>query len=103
MVNLLAGSKEGEKVKKDLMNKIGGKNGFRITAEVGSHKPGEMNKKETGIAFIEDTPGVKIRIIFIVIEIACDLRQISRRLQGSPEEAFNWEILQVPNCREWAS
>lgn len=50
MVNLLAGSKEGEKVKKDLMNKIGGKNGFRITAEVGSHKPGEMNKKETSLS-----------------------------------------------------
>lgn len=85
------------------MNKIGGKNGFCITAEVGSHKPREMNKKETRIAFIEDTPGVEIRIIFTVIEIACDLRQISRRLQESSEKAFNWEILQVPNCGERAS
>lgn len=67
------------------MNKFGGKNGFRITAEVGSHKPGERNKKGTGIAFIRHTPGGEIRIIFIVIEIACDLRQISRRLQENSE------------------
>lgn len=72
-------------------------------AEVGRHKPGEMNKKETGITFIEDTPEVEISIIFIVIEIACDLGQISRRLQGSSEKAFNWEILQMPNCGELAS
>lgn len=85
----MAGSKKGKKVKKDPINKIRGKNGSCITAEVGSHKPGERNKKETGIAFIGDTPGVEIRIIFIVIEIACDLRQISRRLQGSSEKAFN--------------
>lgn len=85
------------------MNKIRGKTSLHIMAEVGIHKPGEMNKKETGIAFIKDTPGVEIRIIFIVIEIACDLRQISRRLQGSSEKAFNWVILQVPNCGEWVS
>lgn len=102
MVNLLAGSKKGKKVKKDLMNKIGGKNGFCITAEVGSHKPGETDKKETGIAFIENTPGVEIRIIFIVIEIACDLRQISRRLQESSEKAFNRGVLPVPNWGEQA-
>lgn len=62
-----------------------------------------MNKKEAGIAFIEDTPEVEIRIIFIVIEIACDLRQISRRLQGSSQKAFNREILQVPKCGAGAS
>lgn len=54
-------------------------------AEVGSYKPGEMNKKGTGIASIRDTPGGEIRIIFIVIEIACDLRQITRRLQENSE------------------
>lgn len=67
------------------MNKFGGKNGFHIVAEVGSHKPGERNKKGTGTAFIRDIPGREIRIIFIVIEIACDLRQISRRLQENSE------------------
>lgn len=81
----MAGSTKGKKVRKDLMNTFGGKNGFCILAEVGSHKPGERNKKGTGIAFIRDTPGGEIRIIFIVIEIACDLRQISRRLQENSE------------------
>lgn len=89
---------EQKKVKKDPTNKIGGKTSSHITAEVGSHKPGEMNKRETGMASMEDTPGVAIRIIFIVTEIACDLRQIRRRLQGSSEKAFNWDILQMPNC-----
>lgn len=67
------------------MNKFGSKNGFHIMAEVGSHKPGERNKRGTGIGFIRHTPGGEIRIIFIVIEIACDLRQISRRLQENSE------------------
>lgn len=67
------------------MNKFGGKNGFHIMAKLGSHKPGERNKKGTGTAFTRDTPGGEIRIIFIVIEIACDLRQISRRLQENSE------------------
>lgn len=89
VVDLSAGSKKETKVKKDQMNKTKGKTSFYIMAEVGSHKPGEVNEKETGIASIKDTPGVEIRIIFIVIEIACDLRQISRRLQESSEKAFN--------------
>lgn len=67
------------------MNKFRGKNGFHIMAEVGSHKPGERNKKGTGTALIRHTPGGEIRIIFIVIEIACDLRQIRRRLQENSE------------------
>lgn len=48
-----------------------------------------MNKKETRIAFIKDIPEVKIRIISIVTEIACDLSQVSKRLQASSGEAFN--------------
>lgn len=67
------------------MNKFGGQSGFCIMAEVGSHKPGERNEKGTGTALIRHTPGGEITIIFIVIEIACDLRQISRRLQENSE------------------
>lgn len=44
----MAGSKRTKKVTKNLMNKIGGKNSFHVTAEVGSHKPGEMNKEKLG-------------------------------------------------------
>lgn len=86
-MNLLAGSKKGKKVTKNPMYKIGGENGFHITAEVGSHKPGEMNKEKLGQRSLKILLELKLESFSLLLKLpvisgrlAGDCRKVQRML-----------------------
>lgn len=54
---------------KNPMNKIGGGNGFHITAEVGSHKPGEMNKEKLGQRSLKILLELKLESLSLLLKL----------------------------------